>query len=262
MARLDHWVEALRHRSVGVRTGRTCRSWVTLRAKSSSGRAVGYAIVATWAEFANAEPDLAAFARERMEGRIVYQATLRLDGAPRVHPVSPWIAAGLLCVSFRDTSPKRREVGRDARYALHSAQPWEDHAGEYGEFTASGWLEQISASHPAVMERPGQTPTVSCTTRARSRRRWRRNTRTMRCPSIDGGSRFQVTRPGDVSTGSVRHWEPADHDSSTTIGLRRSGSRVTLVAPHDLSSSFLLECEASTAKAVASTADRLHHVGT
>ena len=31
-----------------------------------------------WAEFENAEPDLAAFARERMEGRVVYQATLRL----------------------------------------------------------------------------------------------------------------------------------------------------------------------------------------
>jgi hypothetical protein len=44
--------------------------------------------VVTWAEFANAEPDLAAFARERMEGRIMYQATLRLDGGPRVHPVS------------------------------------------------------------------------------------------------------------------------------------------------------------------------------
>jgi hypothetical protein len=81
--------------------------------------------VATWAEFVNAEPDLAAFARERMEGRIVYQATLLLDGGPRVHPVSPWLGAGLLCVSFRDTSPKMREVARDARYALHTAQPWE-----------------------------------------------------------------------------------------------------------------------------------------
>ena len=70
--------------------------------------------VATWAEFAHAEPDLAAFARERMAGRIVYQATLRLDGGPRVHPVSPWFAAGLLCVSFRDTSPKRREVARES----------------------------------------------------------------------------------------------------------------------------------------------------
>ncbi len=114
--------------------------------------------MATWAEFANAEPDLAAFARERVEGRIVYQATLRLDGGPRVHPVSPWLGAGLLCVSFRDTSPKMREVARDARYALHTAQPWEDHAGDYGEFMARGWLEQISPSHPAVTARPGQTP--------------------------------------------------------------------------------------------------------
>jgi hypothetical protein len=114
--------------------------------------------VATWAEFANAAPELAAFARERMDGRIVYQATLRLDGAPRVHPVSPWVATGLLCVSFRDRSPKIREVARDARYALHTSQPWEDHAGDHGEFMARGWLEQISASHPAVVQRPGQTP--------------------------------------------------------------------------------------------------------
>jgi hypothetical protein len=114
--------------------------------------------VATWTEFANAEPDLAAFARERMDGRIVYQATLRLDGGPRVHPVSPWIAAGLLCVSFRETSPKVREVGRDARYALHTAQPWGDHAGDFGEFMARGSLTPITASHPAVMARPGQPP--------------------------------------------------------------------------------------------------------
>jgi hypothetical protein len=113
--------------------------------------------VATWAEFAKAEPDLAAFARERMEGRIVYQATLRLDGGPRVHPVSPWVAAGLLCVSFRDTSLKIREVSRDARYALHTAQPWEDHAGDHGEFMVRGWLEQIPPSHAAVMARR-QTP--------------------------------------------------------------------------------------------------------
>jgi len=90
--------------------------------------------MATWAEFANDEPELAAFGLERMAGRIVYQATLRLDGSPRVHPVSPWIASGLLCVSFRARSPKVNEVSRDARYALHSAQPWEDHMGDHGEF--------------------------------------------------------------------------------------------------------------------------------
>ena len=129
-----------------------------VRAASRSSRRYGTPIVATWAEFANAASDLAAFARARMEGRIVYQATLRLDGGPRVHPVSPWLGAGLLCVSFRDTSPKLREVARDARYALHTAQPWEDHAGEHGEFMVRGWLEQIPPSHPAVTARPGQTP--------------------------------------------------------------------------------------------------------
>jgi len=114
--------------------------------------------VATWAEFADAEPDLAAFGWERIGGRIVYQATLRLDGGPRVHPGSPWLGAGLLCVSFRDTSPKMREVVRDARYALHTAQPWEDHAGAHGEFMVRGRLEQIPPSHPAVMARPGRPP--------------------------------------------------------------------------------------------------------
>jgi hypothetical protein len=114
--------------------------------------------VATWAEFADAEPELAAFGSERMDGRIVYQATLQLDGGPRVHPVSPWLGAGLLCVSFRDTSPKMLEVARDPRYALHTAQPWGDHAGAHGEFMVRGRLELIPASHPAVMSRPGRPP--------------------------------------------------------------------------------------------------------
>jgi hypothetical protein len=50
-----------------------------------------------------------------------------------------------------------REVEHDARYALHTAQPWEDHAGESGECMARGSIEQ-PASHPAVTARPGETP--------------------------------------------------------------------------------------------------------
>lgn len=114
--------------------------------------------MATWAELERLEPDLAAFAQQRIAGRIVYQATIRLDGGPRVHPVSPWFADGLLCVSFRDTSPKMREVARDPRYALHTAIPSDDHAGDFGEFMARGVLERIPASHPAVAGRPGRTP--------------------------------------------------------------------------------------------------------
>ena len=49
-------------------------------------------------------------------------------------------------------------MARDARYALHTAQPWDDHAGDHGEFMARGRLEPVPASHPAVTARPGRTP--------------------------------------------------------------------------------------------------------
>jgi hypothetical protein len=75
--------------------------------------------MATWAELEHAEPGLDAFGRERFEGRVVFHATLMADGSPRVHPVSPWFASGLLLVSFRSKSPK---VARPyaASYALAS----------------------------------------------------------------------------------------------------------------------------------------------
>lgn len=107
-----------------------------------------------WTEFERADPELAAFGRERLEGRIAFQATLRADGSPRVHPVSPWFGAGLLVVSCRARSPKVGEFARDGRYALHSALPRDDHEGEAGEFLVSGWMERLSDLHPAVAGRP------------------------------------------------------------------------------------------------------------
>jgi hypothetical protein len=110
--------------------------------------------MATWAELERADPDLAAFGRERFQGRVVFHATLMTDGAPRLHPVSPWLGTGLLLVSFRARSPKVDEIRRDGRYAMHSAQPAEDHEGESGEFLVRGWMEQISEDHPGVVRRP------------------------------------------------------------------------------------------------------------
>ena len=111
-----------------------------------------------WAEFEVAEPELAAFGRQRFEGRVVMHATLRRDGAPRVHPVSPWFGAGLLLVGFRGHSPKNDEVARDGRYAMHSLIDPGDHEGEGGEFLVRGWMERVSPEHPGAVVVPYEAP--------------------------------------------------------------------------------------------------------
>ena len=108
--------------------------------------------MATWAELERDDPDLALFGRERIEGHVCFQATLREDGSPRVHPVSPWFGAGLLVVAFRARSPKVREVARDGRYALHTQMA--SHEGKGGEFLVSGWMERLANHHPAANVRP------------------------------------------------------------------------------------------------------------
>ncbi|MFE9694641.1 pyridoxamine 5'-phosphate oxidase family protein [Micromonospora sp. NPDC005806] len=83
--------------------------------------------MASWSEFAADEPRLADEIRlllQQYGPGFGYLATVRADGGPRVHPVSPVITAdGLYC--FVIDSPKRRDLERDGRYALHSFPPEE-----------------------------------------------------------------------------------------------------------------------------------------
>ena len=76
----------------------------------------------SWSRFATASPSLAAEIRAMLEqygAGFGYLATVRRDGGPRVHPISPVFAdGGLFCFVLR--SPKRRDLERDGRYALHS----------------------------------------------------------------------------------------------------------------------------------------------
>jgi hypothetical protein len=76
----------------------------------------------SWSRFAASSPSLAAEVRSLLEqygAGFGYLATVRRDGGPRLHPVSPVIAdGGLFC--FVLASPKRRDLERDRRYALHS----------------------------------------------------------------------------------------------------------------------------------------------
>lgn len=74
-----------------------------------------------WHEFQRTAPDLAAagarlFAREG----IGWLATLRKDGAPRLHAIVPLFAAGEVGVFIPAHSPKRLDLQRDPRYVLHA----------------------------------------------------------------------------------------------------------------------------------------------
>src|ERR1044071_1542800 len=81
----------------------------------------------TWSAFTAADPSLAAGIRALLQQYgpgMAYLATVRPDGAPRLHPVSPVITEeGLYC--FVIASPKRSDLARDGRYALHSFPPEE-----------------------------------------------------------------------------------------------------------------------------------------
>ncbi|WP_412541075.1 hypothetical protein R8Z50_00105 [Longispora sp. K20-0274] len=76
----------------------------------------------TWSQFSASDPALAASIAALLHQYgpgMAYLATVRPDGGPRLHPVSPVITdEGLYC--FVVDSPKRRDLERDGRYALHS----------------------------------------------------------------------------------------------------------------------------------------------
>ena len=94
-----------------------------------------------WSLFREAAPELADFGQLRLQGRIAYLATIRIDGSPRVHPVSPVITEAGLFVYMEPTSPKVHDLRRDPRYAMHAAV--EDHAGGQGEFYVGGEAVEI-----------------------------------------------------------------------------------------------------------------------
>ena len=98
----------------------------------------------SWADFEQAAPALAAFGMERMMGKVSYLATTQKDGAPRVHPVTPEIGQGHFFVFMESTSPKGKDLLRDARYAIHCGVT--DNSGSSGEFWCMGRARLIKDS--------------------------------------------------------------------------------------------------------------------
>ena len=78
--------------------------------------------MASWKEFAQQAPELAAFGEARFRNGVAYLGTLRADGSPRVHPVTPIIGEQWLIVHWARTGiPVLASVGswicRQHRYS-------------------------------------------------------------------------------------------------------------------------------------------------
>ncbi len=89
----------------------------------------------SWTEFAQQAPELAEFGKARFQSGVAYLGTLRADGGPRVHPVTPIIGEQLF-LFMEPTSPKGQDLKRDPRYSLHCSV--KDSSGGDGEFYVRG----------------------------------------------------------------------------------------------------------------------------
>jgi hypothetical protein len=104
-------------------------------------------MMVSWQEFAQQAPDFAIYGNERLHGKVAYFGTLRPDGGPRVHPVTPIIGEQLF-LFMEPTSPKGKDLQRDPRYTLHCSV--EDSSGGGGEFYIRG--QATLTSDPLVRE--------------------------------------------------------------------------------------------------------------
>jgi Pyridoxamine 5'-phosphate oxidase len=79
--------------------------------------------MATWAEFAEQAPAIAAaghgliYRTEKGGGLL---STVRGGGLPRLHPISVAVTAGRLVAFIILDSPKARDLAEDGRYAFHA----------------------------------------------------------------------------------------------------------------------------------------------
>ncbi|MCL4267643.1 MAG: pyridoxamine 5'-phosphate oxidase family protein [Anaerolineae bacterium] len=96
----------------------------------------------SWKYLEEQQSELAVFGAERLNGKVAYLATIRKDGSPRVHPMTPIIGQGHLFVFMEPTSPKGHDLQRNGRYAIHCSVS--DTSGASGEFIITGQAHLIN----------------------------------------------------------------------------------------------------------------------
>jgi hypothetical protein len=111
--------------------------------------------MASWAEFASAEPALASRVQERFAIRKHKTlATLRKDGSPRISGIEVEFADGELYLGMMPDSVKLRDLERDPRIALHSPtdDPPESHPQAWpGEAKLAGQALEVEFQNSPVV---------------------------------------------------------------------------------------------------------------
>ena len=103
--------------------------------------------MATWKQFSDAAPELAASAQALFEAnKHLTIATLRRDGAPRISGIECRFIEGDLWFGSMPRAVKARDLQRDPRFALHSgtgdASDWQ------GDAKVSGRVEEVTNPEP------------------------------------------------------------------------------------------------------------------
>ena len=117
--------------------------------------------MARWSEFEAQAPEIADAGKKlfyQFGPGLAFLATVRRDGGPRLHPICVNIVAGGL-YSLIIHSPKRQDLLRDGRFALHSFPPQlvDDEFYLTGRAVAQPDAELASAVAAAQVQAGGTT---------------------------------------------------------------------------------------------------------
>jgi hypothetical protein len=106
----------------------------------------------SWRDFKEQQPELARQGAELLYHfgvGLAFFSTVRADGGPRLHPICPLLTDDG-CYAFIIPSPKRGDLHRDGRYAMHSF-PMEDNEDAFYVSGAATYVTQ-----PELRERLGR----------------------------------------------------------------------------------------------------------
>jgi len=109
----------------------------------------------SWKAFESIAPEMAAGGLKllyQFGPGLAFLATVRKDGAPRLHPICPTVVDGALYALILPSSPKCGDLKRDGRYALHTFPPVEND----DEFLVMGRAEFVNDTAQAARVRDDQ----------------------------------------------------------------------------------------------------------